>query len=161
MECLREVCSQSRVGWGDGVSFRYPKRLRFQCTRCALCCGDTSTRARHILLLKSEVEQISQDTARPVQEFAGEIKGREPYVYEMKKTAEEGKCFFLSDKVCAIYELRPLICRFYPFELSRSRDQRHAFLCTKECPGVGEGKLLEKEYFEDLFRQACDKLLEL
>jgi Fe-S-cluster containining protein len=104
--------------------------------------------------LKGEVERISKATAKPVQEFADKIKGREPYVYEMKKTAEERKCFFLSDNVCAIYELRPLICRFYPFELSRSRDQKHVFLYTKECPGMGEGKLLEKEYFEGLFRQA-------
>jgi Fe-S-cluster containining protein len=116
---------------------------------------------RRILLLRGEVEGIWQATARPVQEFAVEIKGREPYVYEMKKTAEEGKCFFLSDNVCGIYGLRPLICRFYPFELTRSSDQRYAFLCTKECPGVGEGKVLEKEYFEGLFRQARDKLLKL
>ena len=141
------------------MSFRYPKQLRFQCTRCALCCGDVKTRARRILLLKSEVEQISQAIAKPAQEFADEIEDREPYVYEMKKTAEEGKCFFLSDSACAIYELRPLICRFYPFELTGSKDQEHVFLCTKECPGIGEGKLLEKEYFENLFRQACDKLL--
>jgi Fe-S-cluster containining protein len=145
--------------WENALSFSYPKRLRFQCTRCALCCGDTKTKGRRILLLRSEAEQIVQATSKPIREFADETEGREPYVYEMKKTAKERKCLFLSNNTCAIYETRPLICRFYPFQLTASGDQEYAFLYTKECPGIGGGKVLGKEYFESLFRQACDKLL--
>jgi Fe-S-cluster containining protein len=109
--------------------------------------------------LKSEAEQISQVTSKPVKEFADKIEGHEPYVYGMKKTARKGKCLFLLDKTCAIYESRPLICRFYPFQLAATEDQAYTFFCTKECPGIGEGKQLGKECFVDLFWQASGKLL--
>ena len=32
--------------------FTHPANLRFECSRCGLCCGDTAQKTRHILLLK-------------------------------------------------------------------------------------------------------------
>jgi len=142
------------------LSFEYPKNVRFQCTRCALCCGDTKKRVRHILLLKKETERISEATYKPVEEFAVQIEGREPYVYEMKKTEEEGKCLFLKENLCTIYASRPLICRFYPFQLKTMKEGRHRFSYTTECPGIGKGERVEKSYLEKLFQQAHEQLME-
>jgi hypothetical protein len=142
------------------LSFEYPKNVRFQCTKCALCCGDTKKRARHILLLKKETEWISEATFKPVEEFAVQIEGREPYVYEMKKTKEEGKCLFLKENICTIYASRPLICKFYPFQLRTTKDGRHRFSHTRECQGIGKGKLVGKSYLERLFQQAHEQLME-
>lgn len=138
--------------------FSYPRDVCFECTRCALCCGDTQSRARHVLLLREEAQTISRAVLEAVEAFAVEIKGQEPYAYEMKKTAEEGKCFFLEGRNCIVYELRPLVCRFYPFELRAKKDGKHRFFYTQECPGIGRGKELEKDYFEGLFRRACRQL---
>jgi Fe-S-cluster containining protein len=142
------------------LSFEYPKNVRFQCTKCALCCGDTKKRARHILLLKKETERISEAAFKPVEEFAVQIEGREPYVYEMKKTKEEGKCLFLKENICTIYASRPLICKFYPFQLRTTKDGRHRFSHTRECQGIGKGKLVGKSYLERLFQQAHEQLME-
>ncbi len=142
------------------MSFEYPKNVRFQCTKCALCCGDTKKRARHILLLKKETERISEAAFKPVEEFAVQIEGREPYVYEMKKTKEEGKCLFLKENICTIYASRPLICKFYPFQLRTTKDGRHRFSHTRECQGIGKGKLVGKSYLERLFQQAHEQLME-
>jgi Fe-S-cluster containining protein len=122
--------------------------------RCALCCGNTETRIRHILLLKREAELVSEATSRSIEEFATEVESREPYIYEMRKTCKEGKCIFLEDNQCKIYSLRPLICRFYPFELKVTNNRRHEFRHTDECPGIGKGKQpLKKEFFKNLLRQ--------
>lgn len=142
------------------TKFNYKHGLRFHCTKCGLCCGDTPSRVRQILMLKQEAERISKVTSKPIEEFAAEIKDHEPYVYEMKKTTKKGKCTFLEDSICTIYVLRPLICRFYPFELWKSRTGRYTFLPTEECEGIGKGKQLKKEYYEKLFQQACDQLRE-
>jgi len=142
------------------LSFEYPKNVRFQCTRCALCCGDTKKRVRHILLLKKETERISEATFKPAEEFAVQIEGREPYVYVMKKTEEEGKCLFLKENICTIYASRPLICKFYPFQLRTTKDGRHRFSHTRECQGIGKGKLVGKSYLERLFQQAHEQLME-
>jgi Predicted Fe-S-cluster oxidoreductase len=108
-------------------------------------------------MLESEAEEISAETGKPIEEFAGESNGTQPYIYEMKKF--EGDCVFLKDNKCTIYELRPLICRFYPFELKFDADKdTHVFSATSECPMIGQGKHLSKKDFEALFRLAEERL---
>jgi Fe-S-cluster containining protein len=114
-------------------------------------------RARHILLLKREAERISETTSRPVEDFACRTEGHEPYVYEMGKSIS-GRCLFLSKRTCTVYASRPLVCRFYPFDLRTLRSGRLVFSSTKECPGMGRGKLLGKVYFEELFRLARNQI---
>jgi Fe-S-cluster containining protein len=139
------------------MSFKYPADVRFRCVKCGICCGNTQGRIRHILLLNTEAEQIAAATLQLISEFAVKIEGKAPYSYEMKKTAEDGKCVFLEKNRCIIYSLRPLICRFYPFELKIAANQKHEFLYTDECPGIGKGKTLDKNYFRKLFQLARAK----
>jgi len=139
------------------VSFDYPIALRFQCTKCGICCGDTNKKIRHILLLSNEAEQIAAATSRQTSEFAVKIENKSPYSYEMEKTTESGKCIFLENNRCSIYPLRPLVCRFYPFELRIAANRKHEFLHTDECPGIGKGKTLHKSYFGKMLRLAQAK----
>ena len=135
------------------MAFNYPRNVRYFCMKCATCCGDTETRDRHILLLKPEAERIVDATAKRVEEFAHKLEGHAPYVYEMMKTVNEGKCVFLKNKRCTIYALRPLVCRFYPFELKTAEAGKHEFFYTSECRGIGAGNQLTEEYFENLLKQ--------
>ncbi len=133
------------------MDFDYPKNVRFKCERCALCCGDTKNRVRSILLLRIEAERISHKTLKNVDDFAEKIEGFEPYVYRMKKT-KDGKCIFLNDNLCSIYQIKPLICTFYPFKLE-VRSNRYIFAYTDECPAIGNGPKLKRGYFERLFKK--------
>ncbi len=140
------------------MSFKYPRDIRFRCERCALCCGDHEDRVRRILLLDTEAVQISVKTSKSIGEFAEENKGPEPYVYVMKK--DHGECLFLRDGSCLIYNIRPLVCRFYPFRLEALGEERYAFHFTEECPGIGKGPQLTEGYFRKLFSQflhACTR----
>ena len=85
-----------------------------------------------------------------LEEFAAKIEGFDPYVFQMKKTVE-GDCIFLRNGSCSIYEARPLICRFYPFQLQNRENDRYVFRYTEECPGLGKGPQLERRFFEELF----------
>jgi len=138
------------------VNFDYPTALRFHCTKCGICCGDTKEKTRHILLLRAEAEQIAKITMQPIFKFAVKIEGKAPYIYEMKKR-ENGKCVFLEKDRCNVYALRPLICRFYPFELKVMHSKKPMFLYTEECPGINKGRLLNKDYFRKMFRLARAK----
>ncbi|MBN1244687.1 YkgJ family cysteine cluster protein, partial [Candidatus Bathyarchaeota archaeon] len=134
-----------------------PTTVRFRCIKCGICCGDTKEKTRHILLLTPEAEQIAKTTLQPTTQFAVKIKDTEPYSYEMKKRAEDGKCVFLENDRCKIYSVRPLICRFYPFELKSSHGGKHSFLFTEECPGISKGGILSEGYFRKMFRLARAK----
>jgi Fe-S-cluster containining protein len=140
------------------MSFNHPKALRFKCIKCGICCGDTEEKTRHILLLTEEAEKIAEETRQPISAFAVKVSGMAPYAFEMRKTVADGKCVFLADNRCTIYQLRPLICRFYPFELKPNEADCYEFFCTAECPGVNKDKPLSKAYFRELFRLACAKL---
>ena len=76
------------------------------------------------------------------------------------KKQQDNKCFFLKHNTCSIYNFRPLICRFYPFELKfDEKQQKYAFTTTTECPALNQGKRLTKIYFKTLFWLAEEKLL--
>ena len=140
------------------MDFIYPSNLLFECNKCGLCCGDTKEKTRHILLLESEATVISTETCLTMPKFTEKITDKDPYCFEMKKN-KEGKCFFLKDNQCSIYKLRPLICRFYPFELKfdPAKDQ-HVFNFTIECPGINKGKMMTIKDFEALFLAARERL---
>jgi Fe-S-cluster containining protein len=139
------------------VGFDYPSGLRFECTLCGLCCGDAKQKLRHVLLLRSEVQRIATQTNKHASSFASKIDGKTPYTYEMKKSID-GKCIFLNENKCTIYSLRPLICRFYPFELTTDEKGKVTIRSTMECPAIGTGKELKAEYFKKLYLLAQAEL---
>jgi Fe-S-cluster containining protein len=110
------------------------------------------------MLLSEDARTISETVLKPVKAFATETRGHGPYVYEMKKTRGESKCIFLEGTDCSIYAVRPLVCRFYPFELATLKNGKPCFSGTKECPGIGRGKRLERKYFESLLKRAHNQL---
>jgi Fe-S-cluster containining protein len=132
--------------------FEYPEDVRFECSLCSRCCEDTEDHTRHVLLLNVDAKSIAKETGLDVSEFADQVEGSEPYVYEMKKP-EDGKCFFLKNSRCTIYNIRPLICRFYPFQLD-SQNNTYVFSYTNKCSGIGNGETLTREFFENLFATA-------
>jgi len=136
----------------------YPRLKRFKCVKCGICCGDTLVKTRHILLLETEAFKISSETAKAIPEFATRVEDKEPYRYEMVKTTKEGMCIFLKKNRCMIYALRPLVCRFYPFELRTTRSRKHKFTFTDECIGLGQGLILQEDFFRDLLCLAQDKM---
>lgn len=129
--------------------FQYPKHVHFECEKCGLCCSDTSYKSRNILLLDHEITRISEETLKAVEEFAEPAEAEGPFTHRMKK--QSGRCVFLRENLCSIYEARPIICRFYPFSLKSFDENMYIFSSTKECLGIGKGPLLQQEYFRQLF----------
>ena len=76
------------------------------------------------------------------------------YNYEMVK--KDGCCIFLSGNKCTIYVNRPLICRFYPLTLFDA--DGYVFDVDRSCRGIGEGKVIDKSYFENLIKEAKKNL---
>ncbi len=131
------------------MRFTYPRKVQYRCIKCTLCCGDTKDHVRSILLLKTEARKIAKYNSKKLDDFSEKVENWNPYTYKMKKT-KDAKCVFLKDKVCSIYQIRPMICRFYPFQLNM-RNNRYTFTYTNECKGIGKGFNIKKNYFERLF----------
>jgi Fe-S-cluster containining protein len=109
-------------------------------------------------MLESEASEIQEKTGLNLGEFCLKVSDKHPYRFEMKKQADR-KCLFLKPEGCCIYEFRPLICRFYPFELKFDEvKQAYVFNPTVECPAINQGKLLNENDFRKLFMLAQERL---
>jgi hypothetical protein len=126
------------------MEIRAPRKVRFECQRCARCCGDTPHRGRIIYLLEEEVRRISKLTKLHPMEFASPISGIGNYKHRMKK--RNGICVFLSNKACKIYKVRPSVCQLYPFTM-RISNNTLVFEVSEDCPGIGLGnQVLDKDF---------------
>ena len=133
----------------------YPRNILWECTRCAACCGDAPDHKRQILLLPNEADDISRVTSLAIEDFAEETREAGLYAFRMRK--DGGRCVFLDGNVCRIYPVRPLVCHFYPVWL-RQEGSTYTFGVTDACPGLGEGKHLDREHFLSLLRLAQARL---
>jgi Fe-S-cluster containining protein len=145
------------------VAFVYPKGVWFECSGCGLCCGDTPTKTRHILLLQQDAERIATQVNKPISSFARRTSGKGPYSFEVCKDPDTGRCIFLKNNQCTIYAQRPLICRFYPFQLTKDVKEAFVFRETSECPGIRHfrskvGKRLSEAFFAEMLALARDEL---
>lgn len=141
------------------MKLRYP-RVGFSCQRCAKCCADSEERERLIVILGSEVREISAYTGLPPGRFCKRAPEElmeicAPYEHEILKV--DGRCIFLRGRSCAIYEARPLVCRFHPFWLERE-DDTWVFGVDAKCPGLSSRSPLSRRYFLELLRLALSKL---
>jgi len=119
---------------------KIPEGVKFSCVRCARCCKE-----RKILLLPEDVERLVHATGLSVEDFAVPVDDLEPYKYRLRKS--DGACIFLKGDKCSVYPYRPLACRFYPFILFHI-GMSYVFIIAGECPGLGKGPELERDFFE-------------
>lgn len=129
------------------MNIEAPKNVQFECQRCARCCGDAPHRSRVIFLLEKEVKAISKATGMGPLEFATPISGAGKFKYKMKKRG--GVCIFLKDGACTIYNIRPTMCRLYPF-LVQKTSEGIIFEISDECPGIGLGRKLQEADFRKM-----------
>ena len=139
----------------DGMEFRdfsYPTGVKYRCVRCARCCRDTEKRVRNILVNANDLKTIASRTRLKVEEFSDPVEGQGDFPRSIKKI--KGRCVFLRGNVCRIYTDRPLICNFYPFFLERL-DDSFRFGFDADCPGIGEGREMTRDFFAVLLAIAA------
>ncbi|MFN4133099.1 MAG: YkgJ family cysteine cluster protein, partial [Candidatus Hadarchaeales archaeon] len=64
-----------------------------------------------------------------------------------------GVCVFLKDKACRIYDIRPISCSIYPFEIRKSNGAI-VFEPSEECPGIGLGCPVADSEFRKMAEKA-------
>ena len=140
-----------------GATVEYPAGTCWECTRCTICCQDTASHKRCIRILPQEVSRISLETDLKAEQFSTPHLSSSPYTHEMRKAS--GKCFFLRDGLCSIYDARPITCVFYPFFLNRTADRCYRFELTPEkCAGTSHGREISEMRFRRLFALAMGRL---
>ena len=129
-EDLRKAKAQSKVDLAAEI-----RDMGFSCQGCGECCrGEDNS----VLVFPQEIRAIEEATglswaevAEPPQEGEWDTEG---YFHTLEwRLAKVGEaCRFYQGGVCAIYPVRPILCRSYPFYLDRGK------LMASECRGLGK-----------------------
>ncbi|MFY9397367.1 MAG: YkgJ family cysteine cluster protein [Desulfomonilia bacterium] len=121
-------------------SYFFDHGIRFECQRCGACCnGDPGV----VYVDDREITEIAGFVDIPRDVFI------ERCLYLLKtshaiRETHDGRCIFYENG-CAIYPVRPLQCRTFPFWFQNMRS-RYAFKDVEAfCPGIGKGRLYSKE----------------
>ena len=140
-----------RDSGSEEVEFYYPSGVNWGCVRCGACCGDVDKRQRMIRLLDKDMDRIDEVTDEDycMDWDEGSFSGL------MLKN--DGKCIFLGEDGCRIYDNRALLCRMYPFWLER-QEGLFVFGVDADCPGQGKGELLGEDFFRELLKVALEAM---
>jgi Fe-S-cluster containining protein len=127
--------------------------LKFTCTQCGNCCtggpGYVWLTREEIVRLAEHLEITPQEA---VDKYCRKINGR--FSLKERRTREGNyDCIFLTEqdrdpndpkagrrRTCAIYEVRPLQCRTWPFWKENISTPQRWEQSSKRCPGMGRGR---------------------
>lgn len=100
------------------------------CTNCvnnkANCCSNPNVDSP--MILPSEIEAISKATKIDKNLFATKIEFSKMYnddslkdLYQMKRKKNDN-CYFYKNNKCSIYDIRPIDCRIFPYDVKLEKD---------------------------------------
>ena len=142
------------------------KRFRFKCKRCAtFCC-----RLGGPELTRKDIERI-EEAGYHVKDFLelanSEFEGM-PVMRSSLKNREDGSCIFLKFDAkqnryeCSIYDFRPILCRFYPFDFDMVGPDSIVLKYIPCCRGLNnlDGELVDENFITKNLRAALLERLE-
>lgn len=125
-------------------SYFFDGGIRFECTRCGACCnGEPGV----VYVDDHEITAIAEYTEVPRDVFVERCLYLLKKSYSIRET-NDGRCIFFENG-CAIYPVRPLQCRTFPFWFQNMRSLDAWEDIALKCPGIGNGKLFSKNAILD------------
>jgi Fe-S-cluster containining protein len=111
----------------------FPDGIAFKCKQCGSCCrfipGDVNAEEKRLIEAKG---------------FVGFLGAPDSTGRTLIRRKKDGSCFFLTGKnKCAIYDVRPMICRIGPFQV-KDWDYKNNVITVETrldlaCPGIHAG----------------------
>jgi Fe-S-cluster containining protein len=134
----------------------YADGLSFSCTQCGNCCTGGPG---YVWISDQELERLGRHLSMPVEEvvrrFCRKIRGR--WSLKESRRGDLYDCIFLQEiqvgaerstgerllqkrRICAIYEVRPLQCRTWPFWEGNLASNQAWTEAARTCPGMDRGR---------------------
>lgn len=144
--------SKNTPWWHQGIQFK--------CQGSGKCCVSRDEYG-YVYMTKEDRIRMAKTLKISTTEFTKNYCEKEDGIFHLID-GKEGRCHFLENNKCGIYEGRPTQCRTWPFW----PEVMNAKVWKKEvasfCPGIGKGRIWTKnEILEQLNSQidSEDKLL--
>lgn len=101
------------------------------CQKCvnakATCCSNLEVDSP--MILPNEAKEIAKSINLEINDFANCIDFSKMYkdnsfksLYQMKRQDKSNSCYFYKDCKCSIYNIRPIDCRIFPYDIKLEKD---------------------------------------
>ena len=129
----------------------YADGLAFECTGCGQCCSGPEE--GYVWVSPAEIQAIAEylklTSDQVIQRYTRQV-GRRVSLIEK----EGADCVFLNEatdgmRACAIYPVRPVQCRTWPFWPTNLRSPRAWSLAHGRCSGINRGRRHDLEHIEN------------
>ena len=120
----KEYIQGSTIPEKEAINFLLHLKATFLCKKCGKCCEE----CKNIILSKEDFERISNHFNLSHSEFKRRFK-----LKFKKEHWHFSECpFFNKEKrLCKIYDIRPLVCKQFPYNASQVYDMKNGFWCYK------------------------------
>lgn len=110
------------------------------CSNCvgksATCCCNKEVDSP--MMLPNEVEEIAKIKKLNKDDFSKKIEFSKMYndptlkdLYQLKRQKDSSNCFFYQNNQCTIYDIRPLDCRIFPYDIKLEKDGNYYLVYYK------------------------------
>ncbi len=121
------------------------KGIRFECQGSGNCCVSRGSYG-FVYLSKKDIKKLSKELKITQQNFIKNYcQKTDGYIHLKELKKNNGNCIFLIDKKCSVYKSRPIQCRTWPFWPENMNTKTWNNDISKNCPGIGKGKIYNKE----------------
>ena len=134
------------------------------CHKCvnarATCCSNPAVDSP--MILPREAMEIARMTGKEISDFAKLVDFASMHndnalksMYQMKRQKNSNACYFYRDCKCTIYDIRPIDCRIFPYDIKLENDGNYylVYYITDNCEikNIDINKLKDVSYNTRLF----------
>ncbi len=117
----------------------FKEGIRFECQGSGKCCVSRGSYGFVYLSIK-DLKRFSKYFNLSIAEFKKKFcQITDGFVHLAEKESFNGKCIFLKNKRCSVYECRPSQCRTWPFWNENMNAKIWNNDISINCPGIGKG----------------------
>lgn len=121
-------------------SYFFSNGISFECQKCGRCCtGEPGTVYVNALDIDNIANYLGITKSETIKRYMYPYKDS----YSIRED-ESGACSFYENG-CAVYTVRPLQCRTYPFWFKYLRSEEAWCRVSSDCPGIGQGRVYSKK----------------
>ena len=130
--------------------------IKFSCQSSGNCCVSRG-KYGYVYLSQKDLKKLSSHFNLEINDFKKQYCSKTDgfiHLKELKKN--NGNCIFLNEKRCTVYKSRPVQCRTWPFWNENMNAKTWNNNISKNCPGIGKGKIIKKDQILKFLKQDKD-----
>ena len=134
----------------------YKNGIKFKCQNSGNCCISRGSYG-FVYLSKNDLNRFAKHFNLPIEHFKKKYcQTTDGYIHLAEKKSLNGKCLFLKNYKCTVYESRPSQCRTWPFWNENMNAKTWNEDISVNCPGIGKGKKISSKLIKKFLKEDYD-----